>query len=312
MLGRRRSLQPVHLPGQRPARDDPARDDPAPEDTTPPAGTIETLTATDDAGQLLLTWTAPAAPDAGPTDYHLNRAKSTEDYPTDTAEAGNAHPTGTTHTLTGLEYDTEYNIRVRARYSDGENADSPWNGPWTETTAQVKLPLPAAPFIGATAVTPDGDVLLSWFNPEEDDSITGYQILRGPDADSLAIIEDDTGSNGTSYTDAAPPAGQTHTYGVKARNASGLSGLSNTLTATVPEAEETEEEEEVLIVARHESTDNTLVSKGKGSLTTAGLLAHFSNPGIAIVTSRCYIRIVQSYRHKLLTAFKIATARRWS
>ena len=230
--------------------------EPSPE-PTPAPGTIDTLAATDDdAGQLVLTWDPPAAPNAAPTDYHVNWAKNSEDYPADTAEAGNAHPTTTTHTLAGLEYDTDYNVRVRARYSDGENADSPWNGPWTETTAQVKLPLPAAPFIGATAVSPDGDLLLSWFNLEEDDSITGYQILRGPDADSLVVIEDDTGSSSTSYTDETPPAGQTHTYGVKARNASGLSDLSNTLTATVPAAKK----EEVLIVARHESVDNTLVS----------------------------------------------------
>ena len=186
----------------------------------------------------------------------MNWGKSAEDYPADTAEASNAHPTGTTHTLTGLEYDTDYNIRVRARYTDGDHAASPWNGPWTETTAQVTLPLPAAPFIGAIAVTPDGDVLLTWFNLKEDDSITGYQILRGPKADSLIVIEDDTESSSTSYTDTAPPAGQTHTYGVKARNASGLSDLSNTLTATMPAAEE----EEILIVARHESNDDTLVS----------------------------------------------------
>ena len=238
----------------------PPRDDPPPEDTTPAAGTIETLTATDDeAGQLVLIWTAPAAPNADPTDYHVNWAKSTEEYPADTAEAGNAHPTTTTHTLAGLEYDTDYNVRVRARYSNGDHAASPWNGPWTETTAQVKLPLPAAPFIGAIAVTPDGDVLLTWFNFEENDSITGYQILRGPKADSLAVIEDDTGSNGTSYTDTAPPAGQTHTYAVKARNASGLSPLSNTLTATVPAVEEEEE----LITARHEETESTLFEKGE-------------------------------------------------
>ena len=238
----------------------PPRDDPAPEDTTPAAGTIDTITATDDeAGQLVLSWTAPAGPNADPTDYHVNWAKSTEEYPADTAEAGNAHPTTTTHTLAGLEYDTDYNVRVRARYSNGDHAASPWNGPWTETTAQVKLPLPAAPFIGAIAVTPDGDVLLTWFNFEENDSITGYQILRGPKADSLAVIEDDTGSNGTSYTDTAPPAGQTHTYAVKARNASGLSPLSNTLTATVPAVEEEEE----LITARHEETESTLFEKGE-------------------------------------------------
>ena len=198
----------------------------------------------------------------------MNWGKSAEDYPADTAEAGNAHPTTTTHTLTGLEYDTEYNIRVRARYSDGDHAASPWNGPWTETTAQVKLPLPAAPFIGATAVTPDGDVLLSWFNLEEDDSITGYQILRGPDAANLVVIEDDTGSSSTSYTDTAPPAGQTHTYGVKARNASGLSDLSNTLTATVPEV--------LVTAASHEDGDNTLVSNlGQTAASTSGIVGPF-------------------------------------
>ena len=249
-------------PVQQPARDAP----------DPPAGTIDTLTTTDDdTGQLLLTWEAPTAPNADPTDYHVNWGKSTEDYPADTAEAGNAHPTGTTHTLAGLEFDTDYNVRLRARYTDGENADSPWNGPWTETTAQVKLPLPAAPFMGGTAVSPDGEVLLSWFNLEEDDSITGYQILRGPKADSLVIIEDDTGSSSTSYTDETPPAGQTHTYAVKARNASGLSPLSNTLTATVPAAEE-----EVLITARHGSTGNTLVSNlGQTAASTSGIVGPF-------------------------------------
>ena len=244
--------EPAETPTPEPVKEEPVQQPPrdAPD---PPAGTIETLTAANETGQLLLTWTAPAAPNATPTDYHINWGKSTEEYPANTAEAGNAHPTGTTHTLAGLEFNTDYKVRVRARYSDGENAANPWNGPWTETTAQVLQPLPAAPIMGGTAVTPDSQVLLTWFNIDEDASITGYQILRGPDADSLAIIEDDTGSTATSYTDETPPAGETHTYGVKARNASGLSPLSNTLTATVPAAE-------VLIIARHEDGDNTLVS----------------------------------------------------
>ena len=244
-------------PVQQPPKEDPTqqqtRDDP-----DPPAGTIDTLVATDDdTGQLVLTWEAPAAPNATPTDYHVSWAKSTEDYPADSADDGNAHPTTTTHTLPGLEFDTDYNIRVRARYTDGENAANPWNGPWTETTAQVKLPLPAAPFIGAAAATPDGDVNLVWFNLDEDDSITGYQILRGPDADNLVVIKDDTGPTSTSYIDATAPAGETHTYGVKARNASGLSPLS-TITVTIPALEPEEEEE--LTTASHTSTDETLVS----------------------------------------------------
>ena len=253
---------PTPEPVQQPAKEDPVQEEPAEEDTTAPAGTIETLTAADETGQLLLTWEAPAAPNDDPTDYHVNWAKSTEEYPADTAETGNAHPTTTTHTLAGLEYDTDYNVRVRARYT----AASPWNGPWTETTAQVKLPLPAAPFIGATAVTPDGDVLLSWFNIEEDDSITGYQILRGPDADSLVVIEDDTGSSSTSYTDETPPAGQTHTYGVKARNASGLGPQSDTGTATVPEPEEE-------LVTAQQSSEETLVSNLGQTAVSGGTTA---------------------------------------
>ena len=247
---------PTPEPVQQPAKEDPVQEEPAEEDTTAEAGTIDTLAATDDdTGQLVLTWEAPAAPNATPTDYHVNWAKSTEEYPADTAEAGNDHPTTTTHTLAGLDYDTDYNVRVRARYTDGENTDSPWNGPWTETTAQVQLPLPMAIHMTGAAVSPASQVYLFWSEPSNN-AITGYQILRGPDADSLMVIEDDTGSSSTSYTDTAPPAGQTHTYAVKARNASGLSPLSDTLTATVPAAKE----EEVLIVARHESVSDTLVS----------------------------------------------------
>ena len=242
------------------------------EESTTEAGAIDTLTAADDdTGQLVLTWGSPAAPNATPTDYHVSWAKSAEDYPADTAEAGNDHPTDTTLTLAGLDYDTDYNVRVRARYTDGENADSPWNGPWTETTAQVKLPLPMAINMTGAAVSPASQVYLFWSDPSND-SITGYQILRGPKADSLVVIEDDTGSTSTSYTDTAPPAGQTHTYAVKARNASGLSPLSNTLTATVPAARE----EEVLIVARHESSENTLVSNtGQTALTSSAIAGTF-------------------------------------
>ena len=235
------------------------------EESTTAAGTIETLTAADETGQLLLTWEAPAAPNATPTDYHVSWAKSAEDYPADTAEAGNAHPTDTTLTLTVLEFDTDYNVRVRARYTAGENAANPWNGPWTETTARVKLPLPMAINMTGAAVSPASQVFLFWSYPSND-SITGYQILRGPKADSLVVIEDDTGSTSTSYTDTAPPAGQTHTYAVKARNASGLSPLSNTLTATVPAVEEEEE----LVSARHEDGERALVSNLEQTATSIG------------------------------------------
>ena len=132
------------------------------------------------------------------------------------------------------------------------------------TQPQGVLSVPATPNLTGTLLTPEGEVMLVWQNPS-DDSITGYQVLRGPDADNLGVIEDDTGSDGTSYTDTSPPTGQTHTYAVKARNATGLSPRSNTVTATVPKPEPEEEE---LITSRQ-------------STLPGSELAYFSNLGEA-------------------------------
>ena len=262
-------------------------------------GAITGLTLTSNApGTLTVSWEA-ASPT--PTDYRVDWAKSDEDYQSWKVNDGHVYPapTATAVTIADLEHDTEYKIRMRARYYKGEHEGKSWGGPWaTETITvagepaetptpepaeeeptkeePVKRPpkddpprdapapedtTPAAPSFINTAVT-EGQVLLSWSNPS-DDSITGYQISRGPDADSLVVIEDDTESSSTSYTDETPPAGQTHTYGIKARNAAGL-GPVGTATAAVPE---------VLITARHESTDNTLVSNlEQTTVSTSGIV----------------------------------------
>ena len=205
-----------------------------------------------------------------PTDYRVDWAKSDQDYQSWKVDEGHKYPdpSATTVTITDLSHDTEYKVRMRARYYKGEYYGKSWGGPWataslevagtaeeesapeppappklTPTTEPVRrdsppqqeTTLPAAPNLTGTLLTPEGEVMLVWQDPS-DDYITGYQILRGPTSDNLAVIEDDTGSSGTSYTD-TPPAGQAHTYGVKARNPAGLSPLSNTLTATVPEPE---------------------------------------------------------------------------
>ena len=203
-------------------------------------GAITGLTLTSDApGTLAVSWDA-ASPT--PTDYRVDWAKSDEDYQSWKVDDGHVYPapTATTVTIADLEHDTEYKIRMRARYYRGEHEGKSWGGPWaTETITvagepaetptpepteeepakeePVKRPpkdaparddpapedtTPAAPSLINTAVT-EGQVLLSWSNPS-DDSITGYQILRGPDADSLVVIEDDTESSSTSYTDTAP------------------------------------------------------------------------------------------------------------
>ena len=238
-------------------------------------GTMTGVTLTSGSpGTLTVSWKTPSP---APTDYRLRWAPVESDYLSwkddNQPDRGNAYPAGdaTSLTMSGLSEGTEFKVQARARYHKGEHKSSPWSGPWIEARARVMSQpaqvrsgdvssAPATPNLVAAAVTPTGQVLLSWLNPA-DDSITGYQVLRGPDADSLVVIEQDMGSSGTSYTDTAPPAGQTHTYTVKARNATGLSPLSNTVTATVP-ASETEEEEE--LVTAQQSSSATLTDEPAG------------------------------------------------
>ena len=84
-------------------------------------------------------------------------------------------------------------------------------------------------------------VILFWTNPN-DDTITGYQILRGPDAANLAVLTNDTGDASTSYTDDTVSAGATYAYAIRARNAHGLSPQSDPVSVTTlaPPPEEDE------------------------------------------------------------------------
>ena len=90
---------------------------------------------------------------------------------------------------------------------------------------------PAAPAGLTGTLDGNGGVTLSWTDPN-DSAISGYRVLRGADARSLVVIAEDTGTAAVSYTDAAPAANATHVYAVQARNATGLSQLSATFSAT--------------------------------------------------------------------------------
>ena len=71
-------------------------------------------------------------PSPAPSDYRVDWAESSESYQSYTVDEGHVYPEGnlTTVTITGLEAGAEYKVRMRARYNQGEHADSPWSGPW--------------------------------------------------------------------------------------------------------------------------------------------------------------------------------------
>ena len=198
-------------------------------------------------GELVITWDAPG--DA-PDDYRVTWKKSDGRWHSykhaNTVEGGNAFPTGTSHTVTSLEEGTAYQARVRARYHD-DNGDLEKSGPWSDA-GEITISAtpsqdgegdsnegpPAKPTGLITAASHD-NILLTWDNPD-DDTITGYQVLHGPDADNLAVLADDTGDANTSYTDSTVEAETTYVYAVRGRNAEGLGPQSDPVSVTTPAA----------------------------------------------------------------------------
>ena len=200
-------------------------------------------------GELAITWDAPSR---APSDYRVTWKQSDGKWPSykndNTALGGNAFPTGASHTVSDLEQGAEYSVRVRARYhnSVGNVEES---GPWStalEITVASATPSkdgegrstsPPAKPTGITYGATHNNALMFWTDPD-DDSITGYQILRGPDADSLAVLTDDTGSTDASYSDDTVEAETTYAYAIRARNAEGLSPPSDTVSVTTQAAPE--------------------------------------------------------------------------
>ena len=78
-------------------------------------------------------------------------------------------------------------------------------------------------------------VALTWDDPA-DDTITGYRVLRGPDADNLAVIVENTATGDNQYDDPDVEPSTDYVYGVRALNSAGESETSGTVSATTPAA----------------------------------------------------------------------------
>ena len=100
-------------------------------------GAITGLTLTSNApGTLTVSWDAT---NPTPTDYRVDWAKSTEGYKSWKIDEGHKYPapTATRATIANLEHNTQYKIRMRARYYTGEHEDKSWSGPWATKTITV-------------------------------------------------------------------------------------------------------------------------------------------------------------------------------
>ena len=212
----------------------------------PPDAPEDLNVATEGVETLDVSWAAPSN-DGGSaiTGYKVQWKESADswDTPEDVSEETT---TGTTHTIEGLIGGVEYAVRVIAvnEAGDGPPSDEGTGTPMEaapeeQEENQVPVDPPPAPQNLTAAVNEDGSITLSWDSPD-DDSITGYQILRrrpSEGEDTLLVYVEDTGSTAATYTDNGVMSGIKHIYRVKAINEAGVGGQSNNASKTPQTAE---------------------------------------------------------------------------
>ena len=138
-----------------------------------------------------------------------------------------------TYTDNAVSAETRYTYRVKAINPEGTSKQSKY------VNVNTPAGVPAAPTGLTTTSVSHDSVSLSWDDPD-DDSITGYLVLRRDVAKQepgvFSTIESDTGSSATTYTDNAVSAETRYTYRVKAINPEGTSKQSNYIKANTPAA----------------------------------------------------------------------------
>ena len=148
-----------------------------------------------------------------------------------------AGATDATHILAAS--DEGKTIKVRVSFTDdAANEETLTSAATAEVVAAAPTEPAGRPRNLTGTANADGTVTLRWDAPN-DDSVTGYQILRRRPREgesTLLVHVNDTGSTATEYTDNDVTHDVLHTYRVKAINAVGLSRQSNFVgvTPTLP------------------------------------------------------------------------------
>ena len=171
---------------------------------------------------VTLAWDAPND-DEGITGYAVVRwtlGYNATGFVTIAADTGTADPSYTDETV---EPENEYLYHVRAINAQGESKQSEWLR--VHTPAAPDGQPPAAPQQVLNGAGHDM-VLLFWLDPQ-DDSITGYRILRAGVVDGVqgefAVLIEDTGNADTRYTDETVEPETSYVYRVLAINPDGVS-----------------------------------------------------------------------------------------
>ena len=165
-------------------------------------------------GDLVISWNAH--PDSA-EDYRVKWAPEGEDFKPYGDLEWNAYPTGTQHTVTGLEPGAAYKVRVLARFTNGER--SMWS---EEVTGQSRDKKSA---VDGLAVSPDADpgsLIITW--NAHPDSAEDYRVKwapQGEDFKPYGDLEWNAYPTGTQHTVTGLEPGATYKAQVLARFANG-------------------------------------------------------------------------------------------
>ncbi len=146
--------------------------------------------------------------------------------------AGISGASGASYTL--QDADEGKAVTVRVSFDDDSGNQESLTSAATEAVEaavaeEEPVEPPPAPTNLTAVVNEDGSVTLTWDAPD-DDSVTGYLILRRRPYEgekALLVYVENTGSTATTFTDADVTAGTQHVYRVKAVNGAGPGAQSN-------------------------------------------------------------------------------------
>ncbi len=187
--------------------------------TPPSAPSALTATAVS-SSRIDLTWADNSSNETG---FKIERSTDGVSF----AEIATVGANVTSYSNTGLDPSATYHYRVRANNAAG---DSGYSNTASATTLAAPLPPTAPSGLTATAAS-SSQIDLAWADNSSNE--TGFKLERSTDGLVFAEIAT-VGANVTSYSNTGLAPSATYHYRVRANNAAGDSGYSNTASATTP------------------------------------------------------------------------------
>jgi hypothetical protein len=172
------------------------------------------------AGEVKLTWNAPADGGSGIYDYVIQRSTDGTNWTTVFEPISSL----TTATVTGLTQGTSYQFRIQAYNQFG-------SGPWTTPITAVAPTRPAAPTGLKAAAGQSGTVKLTWDAAPAGTLVDNYYVDYCCEAGEWVAADDGT-LTATTLTVGGLTDGTSYQFRLAANNPAGASSWSPTVSAT--------------------------------------------------------------------------------